>query len=172
MDIKEYRNFTFVEWSRVIFAVITLFRLLSKTSTSPGLDSPAVHELTQFGKYFEILCFRMHELSNASSSENEPPNIFCLWESVLRIVRAKYLQLVSDMTEQRAVNLGLKNLCPVLNGSIKETEYWEAFCQEDSSEIIANADTDKATSLPGDWIAWDTLFSMGIELDDLGEPLA
>ena len=165
MSIKEYESFTFVEWSRIIGTIITLFRLLLKASDSTGVDSSTIHELTQFGKYFEILCFRMNELSNIKGETTEPPNIFCLWESVLRIVRDKYTQLVTNMIGKTSHMLGPKTMCPVLSGGLRRTEFWDAFTQDDFAEFTTTSGTNMNVPLAGDWIAWDSLFSTTNELE-------
>jgi hypothetical protein len=154
VDTAEYQNFTFVEWTRLIASIILLFRIIHSTSAESDIEA-----LTQFEKYLELLSFRMHELSNSRSDVAEPPNAFCLWESVLKIVRDKYAKLMTDMKERAAaiLNLGnLGNICPVLNGSIKQTEFWDDFTH--GSESSKEADENPTISMAASWLQWDSLF--------------
>jgi hypothetical protein len=151
MEISEYQNFTFVEWSRLIVSIILLFRIIHGTSSSSDVEA-----LAQFEKYLELLSIRMHELSNSKSDVAEPPNAFCLWESVLKIVREKYARLMTDMKERAAAILNLGNMCPVLNGSIRQTEYWENFIQDYPSS--SGADHTPTISMAASWLQWDSLF--------------
>lgn len=153
MEISEYKNFTFVEWSRLIVSIILLFRIIHGTSSSSDVDA-----LAQFEKYLEILSFRMHELSNSTSDVAEPPNAFCLWESVLKIVREKYARLMTDMKERAAAILNLGTMCPVLNGSIKQSEYWDSFMQDYPNPSGADDRTNPTISMAASWLQWDSLF--------------
>jgi hypothetical protein len=156
MEVSEYQNFTFVEWSRLIVSIILLFRLINTTSSAADTEA-----LSQFEKYLELLSFRMHELSNSKSNTAEPPNAFCLWESVLKIVREKYARLMTDMKERAATTLNLGGMCPVLNGSIKQTEYWENFMQDCQSSSGVDAGRKPTISMAASWLQWDSLFQTG-----------
>jgi hypothetical protein len=153
MGISEYQNFTFVEWSRLIASVIFLFRIIYTMSSSSDMQN-----LAQFGKYLEILCSRMHELSNTKSGAAETPNVFCLWESVLKIVREKYAQLMEDMKERAVATLNLSSMCPVLNGSIRQSEYWENLTHDYQCSSSVDAISEPSISMAGNWIAWESLF--------------
>jgi hypothetical protein len=153
IDVSEYQNFTFVEWSRLIVSIILLLRIVHGTSSSSDVEA-----LAQFEKYLELLSFRMHELSNSKSETVEPPNAFCLWESVLKIVREKYARLMTDMKERAAAIQNLGNMCPVMNGSIRQTEFWENFIQDYPSSSGPDHTAKPTISMAASWLQWDSLF--------------
>jgi hypothetical protein len=115
----------------------------------PGWDAAAARQKSHFGVYLESLCYRMQQLlvqgaideggvGGKSLSAAVHPNVFQMFKSVLEIVKNVYDELARNaaaealegvagapLTPSSFVLSGGPSSCPVLNGAIKETEYWD-----------------------------------------------
>ncbi|KAF2667414.1 hypothetical protein BT63DRAFT_291386 [Microthyrium microscopicum] len=149
LEPTKYRDFSMPEWCRVIQTFVTIFMTLSHIPSIPNLDPAAIKEVLQFGRYIEILCFRMRELSVVDKDSSAPPDVFCLWESVLRIVRKKYGALAKDVGHSMSnspsgngsaggsdrARSGMirapATLCPVVNGSLRQSDYWDVWTRSE-----------------------------------------
>jgi hypothetical protein len=159
IESSQYRNFN-TEWNRIIWGIIAVFRLVQSALTFDIYDRGVTDQLAKFGHYFEILCFRSKDLS-ASGKDAGPPDIFLMFDSVLCVVREKYASLVdklSDRTESSSpsskASSSLFSLCPVMNGNIKNTDYWDAYSSTVMQSTFTAEDAAKFPQM-GNWMLWD-----------------
>lgn len=180
MDPLGYTKFSLAEWCRLIHATMNIFMLLSHIPSLPDVDPSTVKEVLQFDRYLEILCFRMQEQSASKRDASLPPDIFCLWESVLRVVREKFNKLAKEVAHNKSASPSSSDsssvrfqvsasLCPVIGGGIKETEYWDAWTRSmsggpegDSGVSTEMMDLGLPMPLNGDgWDGWNNLLLDG-----------
>jgi hypothetical protein len=170
LPLNEYRNFSQVEWCRLIQTVISLFSICSAISALPEVDATTRRQTAHFGVYLESLCFRMEELTKAGKDLKSPPDIFCMFSSILRIVRDTYENMVStilqaDLSSQSSGTPQGSHpaMCPVLNGSIMDTDYWDILNDNYTTEMldggIFGSRTVGSDLLPrfDAWDAWESV---------------
>lgn len=126
----EYQQLLMPEWSRLIGTIAVLFTFVHQLSLEQPLDSDVLDKITQLTILFETLAVRMEDMTQVGKQERAPPDVFCLFGSVLRVVREKYGQLLSRLSQSQKRNstskaVPLPMYCPIVNGSLKTTEYWE-----------------------------------------------
>jgi hypothetical protein len=131
-DLSLYQDFSNIEWTRLIHVVINVFRLLSIALANPT-EHRIAHRLAQFASHFDRLTIRMKEGICNNDKSKRDPNMFLLFDSVLPVVGVKFSKMISKLT---AINnfhkapsgppSSLASLCPVFNGTIRNTEYWDA----------------------------------------------
>jgi hypothetical protein len=131
-DFELYQDFSNIEWTRLIHVVINIFRLLSIALTHPAQDHTA-HQLALFDSRFERLSNRMKEGLWNNNELKRDPNIFLLFDSILPVLRVKYSTMISKLQAMDTFHQApsgppssLASLCPVFNGTVKNTEYWDA----------------------------------------------
>jgi hypothetical protein len=143
--ISEYRNMTFLEWTRLCMALKILFKLCYSILDVPEWDDSRVRKETQLGLIIESLCFRMQELTSTGKVRRRardlrtdetrdveaslPPDHFFMWQTGLKLLKEVYDEGVNAAGEKAKAEYELrrsKSKCPVLNGSIMNTNYGEA----------------------------------------------
>lgn len=141
IPISEYRNFSMLEWTRLIQTIISLISTCLAMVAAPEVDSIDADQASHFGIYLESLCFRMDELTTVTKDTKTGPDIFCMFKSVLRIVRGTYEEMIMKISRKSDCGGGeeqmsrFPSICPMLNGSIRRTEYWN---------VLNNSDTNSA----------------------------
>jgi hypothetical protein len=138
---KTYQDLSNIEWTRLIHVTINCFRLLSIALACPTKGSTA-YQLARFTSQFERLGIRMKREIPGNHHTKRDPTMFLLFDSVLPVMRGKYEKMVSRLTALSEFYIApsgppssLASLCPVYNGSIKKTEYWEAFKDVDTGNF-------------------------------------
>jgi hypothetical protein len=172
MDPTQYRTFGLSEWCILTGVIINAFVILSTMSAMQHVDSKAVEQAAQYGRYLELLSFRAQELSRSKGSSSAPPDIFCFWHSVLGIVHHKYTAVAKEVNHSVLANSSQRSkaspkirispsLCPVLNGSLKSTDYWTAWSTSNEGSGHEHSIDTTFTSPPGGdtWESWDKLIS-------------
>ncbi|KAF2095330.1 hypothetical protein NA57DRAFT_79820 [Rhizodiscina lignyota] len=133
--LSEYLNMSFVEWAQLINAVKIMSTLCFRIPSAPQWDDEDARKEARFGMIIESICYRMQELTTTSKvagdvdGDRAAPDHFFLFKSVLKILREEYDESVSAAKrDSQAASQQRQHgsMCPVLNGSIKKSEYWEA----------------------------------------------
>jgi hypothetical protein len=180
-DPANYTSYTTINWSRLIYTIITAFTLLSSVKSYPNIPLQTTTDIMRFDRYLELLRLRMQEKSTTDLDDpSSVPDYFCLWSSILRIANDKYRELAAET--QRAIDSKTEadvfqisaSLCPILSGSLKQSEYWQAMSSSGASQWsnppIENtagiADMDLDAFLNGqDWnmgaTGWDSFLDDG-----------
>jgi hypothetical protein len=110
--------------------------------------------------YLESICYRMQQLLGQGASDEggigveslsaaAHPNGFQMFKSVLEVVKNVYDELAGNAAAGAIVGtagaLSMKNSfahsggllsCPILNGAIKETEYWDLLQDGDFMDLL------------------------------------
>ena len=158
-DLNEYKNMTIAHWSYFIQALQILSRLCFDIPHIPSWDSREARRTTHLGIILESLCYRMQELTSAESSRSSimraghgnfeaedetedsdppsPPDHFFLFKSVLQILKTSYderVKAISTGVESQLEQTWPKSNCPVVNGSLRKTEFWDAYEASSFSE--------------------------------------
>ena len=149
--ISEYYNMSFAEWARLIQVLKVMSRLCFPIIGAPEWDDEKARKEARFGMIMESILYRMQELTatgkprqhveeakGSKRVEDEhsglkssalPPDHFFMFKSVLKILKDVYDERV-DVATRDAKREGSSrqrgSRCPVLNGSIQDSEYWEA----------------------------------------------
>jgi len=181
-DPSRYASYPTTNWCRLIHTVITAFSLLSAVNSYPNVSPQTATEIMRFDRYLELLRLRMQERSTTDLDDpSAVPDYYCLWSSVLRVANDKYRELAAET--QQAMNVGDESanvfqvnsaICPVMNGSLRQTEYWGAWSSSGASQYsnipvedsFGMAGTDFGFLLNGqDWTAtgtgWENLLFDG-----------
>jgi hypothetical protein len=140
-DLQLLQDFSNIEWTRLIHVVINCFRLLSIAIGRPREERTS-HQLAQFASLFDRLAIRMKEAMFEDEESKNDPNMFLLFDSVLPVMKAKYTKMVSKLTAVDAFHIiptgpptSLASLCPIVNGSVKNTEYWDTLIDENADNF-------------------------------------
>ena len=154
----EYRNFSSVEWSRLISAVTVMSTLSFAVPAVPEWDHATARNIAKFGMYVECLCFRFQELSvvgKEPSGRKLAPDVFCMFNSVLQVLKQTYEEKVNSIEPILMSPLNLR--CPVLSGTVADTEYWDLIQNYDfytiphHDEVRMGVIPDLNTSLFDEW---------------------
>jgi hypothetical protein len=159
VSIAEYTKFSVVEWARLVLILQASSEICF--GSPPSVVSKEHDELLHRQRaklliYFEALSHRLETLSQPSRSPDEPPNHHLLFNSILQVVSSAYLP-ESDVHSYRTVEkLSLntdiektaqpRSRCPILNGQIRDTEYWntlqnsQTVSEPSSGEVNAAAE--------------------------------
>lgn len=139
IDSQLLQEFSNIEWNRLIHVFINCFRLISIALGRPG-EERISHGLAQIATNFQRLTIRMKENLSTDDMSNKSPSMFLLFDSVLPVMTSKYTKMLSRLPVPDVVHpiqsrppSSLASLCPIANGSVKNTEYWDTL-------IDANAD--------------------------------
>jgi hypothetical protein len=166
MPLYEYHNFSSVEWSRLVYIIVTIFRLCAITPTVPGWEFGPTQQKAQFGVYLESLSFRMSELTAVKENGSAQPDIFSMFMSVLKIVREAYADMVANLSQNDLPTGGRHGStvaplprCPVFTNKIKETEYWNMLNASNAEATFERGSYHQEDfgilSQMGDWDTWD-----------------
>jgi hypothetical protein len=156
LPVTTYATFTLAEWYHVIDTIVTLSRLCFPVPSVPDWDAVAARQSANFIPLVSGLQVKMDEVlrwmasgtlkSGKGNGENEMRrvNIPGLFSAVLSIVLKQYDERVAQDTQsdlppdifnfnpffgqEKASTTYRPNAsqCPVMNGSLKGTEYWDA----------------------------------------------
>jgi hypothetical protein len=133
LEIKDFNDFSMFDWSIVIKTIASTFELLAIAINQQNIDHISTKGLSSFGPYLLRLRLRMNDLSATKISTGDPPDMFCLFHSVLGIIIDKYNAMTSHlslMADHGNIGSGghqyLASLCPIVNGSVQSTPYWSA----------------------------------------------
>jgi hypothetical protein len=161
VPLSEYRSYSVVEWSRFILSVIVPFQTCVITPTVPGWTDS--HEKLPFGVYLESLSFRMGELSKTDEDNTGPPDIFCMFKSVLKVVREMYQDLERSVAQDNLQSDPMSAFrCPIFGSAITDTDYWGSLKSSNANGCLENANF--STGVEGldlfsqleNWDSWDT----------------
>ena len=158
--MTEYYNMTLMEWVRLILALKIMSRLCFHVNCDPEWDDAMARKEARFGMIMESILYRMQELtatgkprqfgrkdegdqrakdmSDASKGSMLRPDHFFMFKSVLGILKEVYDERVDTaMADAKtAASRGQHgSICPVQNGSIKDSEYWEALQWSDMMDF-------------------------------------
>ncbi|PYI18896.1 hypothetical protein BO99DRAFT_422775 [Aspergillus violaceofuscus CBS 115571] len=147
IPLDKYIYFSLREWCQLILTISTASQICFLTY--PFMDTQwyefQIKARSRMQIYLESLLHRMSTLS--VSKTGDAPDIFSMFQSVLDVVLETYavakinspLQSVSDHlgtedTDSPSVveTSTTSRRCPMMNGTIKQTEFWEAVQQSNT----------------------------------------
>jgi hypothetical protein len=142
---------------------------------SPEIDFADANEASHFGVFLESLCFRMDELTTVRADTKTGPDVFCMFKSVLRIVHGTYEEMISNISRKSRC-LGAKeklgrfpSSCPMLNGSIKITEYWNVLNTSNATGAFDNHWMDSGDADIGSFPHFESWDAWELDLVDSGD---
>lgn len=181
----QYIFFSVRDWCQLILAISAASDIcfLSLASMSPIWTDFQIKTRSGMLIYLESLSHRMSRLSVTKAGET--PDVFFMFKSVLDIVLSTYAPTSGDSssltsTSRRgnalereetgrdvaATSSTSSTRCPMVNGSIRESEFWEAMKQSDvyleGLTSGVNGDdvyTSGVDSLLADCGDWPSIFS-------------
>jgi hypothetical protein len=143
LPISEYRNMTFMDWTRLCQAFKIMSKLCCPIPSTPEWDLARARKEAQLGFIIESLCYRMQKLTGtgkANRNEDEwrvfnkdvntvsPPDYFFMLHYGLQILKEVYDEstnvAVQEKKENQEVQCSTK--CPILNGTIMDSDYGNA----------------------------------------------
>lgn len=123
-DLTQYQNFSMMEWNLLIRTIISIFELLTSSLHQSSLDSTNIQEICSFAPALENVRFRVQQYSK------HPTDIFGLFYSVLQVIEEKYGRMCAQfaalggkITSQWSQYKYMASLCPVVNGSLRNTPH-------------------------------------------------
>ncbi|KAL4998571.1 hypothetical protein BDV10DRAFT_166854 [Aspergillus recurvatus] len=158
VPLEECLHFSIREWSQLIVTISIASQLCfsrPETDDIPGWDSFQVSLRVKMLIYLESLSHRMGTLSVAEGLDSCPDN-FAMFKSVLAILLETFAPgntLGAGLDEVTTLSAGAPNhhgqgltsiletqpigsgssRCPVMNGRIRQTDFWQALEQNTSS---------------------------------------
>ncbi|KAI9703102.1 MAG: hypothetical protein M1820_005974 [Bogoriella megaspora] len=162
LPISEYRDMAFAERCRVVLTLTIVAKLCFDIPGFPQWDSAWARKEVQFGMIVESLCYRMQELTSTGKSPKPkdaalPPDHFFMMKSVLQILKEVYDEAVAETLktseeerEKRKQGPG----CPVLNGELMNTDFWDALEYSHVSGVDPLLDCNWNLTDPNTW-NWD-----------------
>ncbi|PWY83872.1 hypothetical protein BO94DRAFT_557697 [Aspergillus sclerotioniger CBS 115572] len=146
---EEYITFSIREWCQLILTIsASSYICFLPLAPGSGLTSPEwidfqVKTRSNMLIYLESLSHRMCSLS--VTKRGDTPDLFFMFKSVLDIVLPTYAPVhggSSAMREEESLREGSPEMsvptrsatstrCPMMNGSIRQSEFWEAMEQSD-----------------------------------------
>jgi hypothetical protein len=168
MPPTEYHNFSAPEWSRVVYLIVTMFRLCAVTQLVPEWDFGQAQQKS-LAVYLESFSFRMGELTTVSISWPSTPDIFSMFKAVLSIVRELYSNLVASLSHnsisativQNEETLIPLSQCPIFSSKIEDTDYWslleasDATILSQTNQTVDYLEEFDLLSQVRDWDNWD-----------------
>jgi hypothetical protein len=148
-----YTTFTLAEWNRIIDFIVSFSRLCFPIPNIAAWDAPSARQTANFIPLISGLQEKMDEvvthlastaIANTSDKkdENRNINIPSLFSAVLTIVLQQYSDRISQESQLDIFDLNplltqsqdqgdsiypmKSGMCPVMNGSLNGTEYWDA----------------------------------------------
>ncbi|KAI9694714.1 MAG: hypothetical protein M1822_000330 [Bathelium mastoideum] len=164
LPVSEYRNMAFADKGRLVLTLTILAKLCFDISGFPRWDSAWARKEVHFGMIIESLCYRMTELTCTGKSQSLydaalPPDHFFMMKSVLQIVKEVYDEAVAealDNSEEEQAKRKKASRCPVLNGELMNTDFWEALehSHESGLDPLLDGNWNLNDSNTWDW-DWD-----------------
>lgn len=183
LPILKYRDLSFVQWAQLVQVLKLVPTLCFENHNVTGWNTAQIRKELSIGMILESLCYRMQELTqaersptlqastaNRSDSSALPPNWFRMFESVLKILKDTCNRRCEEAErDERMQQTGLG--CPVLNGSIQDSEFWFELMEFQHSSFadcsltgthLRNADYTPGVDecISGEWSNFD-LFDVG-----------
>jgi len=90
----QYRRLSFVEWTRVPYAIVVLSKLAFGVHKVPSWDLQAVRETVPLALYLELLCYRMQSMTNSTVGAQQQPDFFHSLRTLFEQTRGWYEQKV------------------------------------------------------------------------------
>ncbi|OOF98708.1 hypothetical protein ASPCADRAFT_394114 [Aspergillus carbonarius ITEM 5010] len=141
----QYISFSIREWCQLILTISASSQIcfLAPTITNPQWTDFQTKTRSNMLIYLESLSHRMSSLSVTKAGET--PDMFFMFKSVLDIVLPTYApgssspkskssreqSPVSEDSNQSVASPTPSTRCPMMNGSIRQSEFWEAMKQSD-----------------------------------------
>lgn len=158
LPILEYRDLSFVQWAQLVQILKLVPTLCFKDHNIIGWHAAQIRKELRLRMILESLCYRMQELTQAERNtdvqegvENRldspilPPNWFLMFKSVLKILKDTYDRRCEEAErDERMQQTGLG--CPVLNGSIQDSEFWFELMEFQRSSVADAGLTDAQLS--------------------------
>jgi hypothetical protein len=91
---SQYRILSFVEWTRVPYAIVVLSKLAFGIHKVPSWDLQAVRETVPLALYLELLCYRMQSMTSSTVGAQQQPDFFHSLRALFEQTRGWYEQKV------------------------------------------------------------------------------
>ncbi|KAJ6044365.1 hypothetical protein N7499_006869 [Penicillium canescens] len=191
IPLDQYIYFSTREWCQIIMTISTASKLCFSHLAYADVTETRAFQIKTRAKmliYLESLAHRMGNLSVTPILSTKYPDFFCLFKSVLEIITPTYAPPPSsyqpadigtgtcpvthqDQMEPYHQEMDAQGTspsasrCPILNGTIKDTDFWRAL--EQSTPISDESLGDGLADLQGNDIGqismdpsdWSTVFS-------------
>jgi hypothetical protein len=133
LQIEDFNDFSMFDWNIIIHTIASMFEIMVVAINQQDNAHMTTKGLSGFGPYLLRLRLRMNGLSATKANPGDPPDTFCLFHSVLGIIIDKYNAMVNHLTlmaDHMNIRSGgqryTASLCPIMDGSVKNTPYWLA----------------------------------------------
>lgn len=93
LPAAEYRNFSFVEWGRLVYATFVLYKLSIGPSAIPEWDVQVARNTAKLEIYLESLCYRLQCLTPSKTINPQKSDLFSMYKMIFENVRSTYLHL-------------------------------------------------------------------------------
>ncbi|TPR02469.1 Major Facilitator Superfamily protein [Aspergillus niger] len=183
----QYISFSIRDWCQLILTISASSHIcfLSPAQMSPTWNDFRTRTRSSMLIYLESLSHRMSRLSVTKTGDT--PDVFFMFKSVLDIVMSTYAPSSGESSSPMSMgSRGESSIgedicrdvaagpptpstrCPMVNGSIRESEFWEAMKQSDvfleglgngNSQDMFTSGISGVDSLLGDCADWPSIFS-------------
>ncbi|KAL7662014.1 hypothetical protein ACMYSQ_001374 [Aspergillus niger] len=183
----QYISFSIRDWCQLILTISASSHIcfLSPAQMSPTWNDFRTRTRSSMLIYLESLSHRMSKLSVTKTGDT--PDVFFMFKSVLDIVMSTYAPSSGESSSPMSMgSRGESSIgedicrdvaagpptpstrCPMVNGSIRESEFWEAMKQSDvfleglgngNSQDMFTSGISGVDSLLGDCADWPSIFS-------------
>ncbi|GLA38493.1 hypothetical protein AnigIFM63309_005790 [Aspergillus niger] len=183
----QYISFSIRDWCQLILTISASSHIcfLSPAQMSPTWNDFRTRTRSSMLIYLESLSHRMSRLSVTKTGDT--PDVFFMFKSVLEIVLSTYAPASGESSSPMSMgSRGESSIgedicrdvaagpptpstrCPMVNGSIRESEFWEAMKQSDvfleglgngNGQDMFTSGISGVDSLLGDCADWPSIFS-------------
>ncbi|PYI03551.1 hypothetical protein BO78DRAFT_463234 [Aspergillus sclerotiicarbonarius CBS 121057] len=149
IPLDQYTSFSIRDWCQLILTISASSQICFKSPdiTNPEWTNFRIKTRSSMLIYLESLSHRMSSLS--VSKPGETPDLYFMFKSVLDIVLPTYAPptrstsypqscgtgrqspVIEDHTREVVAPPSTSSRCPMMNGSIRQSEFWEAMQQSD-----------------------------------------
>lgn len=150
LDISDYQRLSAIQWTQLVQVMKVVPKLCFDDTLISQWNTAEARSYLQLNSILESLCGKMQELtsttsqtaSDGTSTNVARPDYFLMFKSVLQIMKEEYDQRVAAL-ERNVAEQKTGSRCPVLNGSIRTSEFWDAWQYSDTvEEDLMNIDFD------------------------------
>ena len=127
LPLPELQDLSFVQWAQLVQVFKIAPKLCFPIPTCPGWDAARARDELRLDLVLDSLCYRMQELTSTNSQDQLQPDQPLMFKSVLQLLKNVYDgRLEALNNETMLASFSKRSSCPMLNGSLKDTEFWDA----------------------------------------------
>lgn len=179
LPVPEYLNVSFIQWAQLVQVLKIAPQLCFSADSMPQWDADKARKELRLELILESLCYRMHELTSTSHSNSHQdehvhssadghsrPDHFLMFKSVLKILKETYEERCAAAEQQMMDPPRHASRCPVMNGSIKDSEFWDAL---QASNAAGTESSDSISAFDFGEMIDDWNWTVDGQLDFLGQ---